>query len=153
VDVRVLGGALLFEPIDGLDRSGLDRLRTELALMIKSAFAGAGIPVVEKAASTVVLDMEHAWARQERDQVALLVELSLKQRATSFEGIASDLAQPISVVVWADRRISLTTTAKANEKVSEQARYEVENLLESILQADSYVGDGLSSRCRRFREQ
>lgn len=139
VQVRVVDGGLLFEPIQGLDRSALDEFREELLGMMKHAFTDAKIAVVDRADSTIVLDMRHAWGSPRTDQVALLVELTVEQRATSFEGMEPTLVSPIWVTVWKDGRISLTSTEKAREELLEQARHEIERLTAAIQQAFAYT--------------
>ena len=55
VEVQVVDGRLLFEPIPGLKRASLDQLRAELTSRIESALTDAGFAVVEGAATAIVL--------------------------------------------------------------------------------------------------
>lgn len=147
VEVRIVDGALLYEPIQGLDRAALDDLRTELNLMLKSALTDAGFRVSDRATSSIVLEMDHAWSSPPTDQVALYVEVALEQRATSFEGLEPEFVSPIWTSVWRDGRVSLTTARSAREEIIEQATYEVEHLIGSIRQAHSYSEGTAPRRC------
>lgn len=138
VEIHVVHGALLFEPIPGLGRDALEQLRSELRSRVEDAFTAAQIPVVDGAASSVVLELNHAWGSRPSEEVALFVELAVEQRATSFEGVPTELTHPTWTPIWRDAGLTIVDIPNVREEILEHAGYEVERLIAEIQQAKRY---------------
>lgn len=128
VHLAVSGGDLGYEPISGLDRGVLvDRMKRR----VEKGLGIAGLKIAEPVDAYFLVTVDHAWDRQARDLVALLVTVELDVLAEPVELASKALmhGRP-TLALWSDRSLHLTQSANAETVILEALDSALERLQE-----------------------
>lgn len=127
-----------FDPIPGLDVQDLGR---KISRRLASILKAQQICVVENSERQVVVTVDKSWGSRDRDQIAILVELELRE-PVRLGGTPKDEGKETikKLSTWRDRRVSLVRTSEVAQTVFDEVEIEAMEFADKVVQARTSSG-------------
>lgn len=130
VRLWISSGDLGYEPIPGLDRYAIEDKMRQLC---QQALERAGLVEKATAAPTLSVTVDHAWAEDQREKVAVMVSVQLTIPAVpqlpGVTHVSDDRKR--SLDIWEDQTLELVGSELAERTILEALQAALKNLVDA----------------------